>query len=119
MAEVVIGEKNMGSLRLRYNAVEREERGERKSYDTEEEPHQKVRGLKICYIFATIVMGAHLVGFLINECYGTARLIPYVMLADTIRGNGCVCNDENGGCVPKEEKYPRNRYQNGSSRCTR
>ena len=41
-------------------------------------------------------MGAHLVGFLINECYGTARLIPYVMLADTIRGNGCVCKDRNG-----------------------
>ena len=56
-------------------------------------------------------MGSHLVGFLINECYGTARLIPYVMLADTIRGNGCVCNDGNGttrwlctkrGKIPKE-----------------
>ena len=45
---------------------------------------------------ARIVMGTHLVGFLINECYGTARLIPYVMLADTIRGNGCVCDDRNG-----------------------
>ena len=43
-----------------------------------------------------IVMGAHLVGFFINECYGTARLIPYVMLADTVRGNGCVCDDGNG-----------------------
>ena len=58
-------------------------KGRPKSYGTEKN-------------IARIVMGAHLIGFLINECYGTARLISYVMLADTIRGNGCLGEDGNG-----------------------
>ena len=38
-------------------------------------------------------MGTRLVGFLIHEAYNSARLIPYVMLADTKRGNGCLGED--------------------------
>ena len=60
---------------------------------------------------ARIVMGTHLIGFLIKECYSTARLIPYVMLVNTIRRNGCLGEDRNGttrwlctkkGQIPKE-----------------
>ena len=45
---------------------------------------------------ARIVMGAHLLGFLIKECYNSARLIPYLMLADTKRRNRYLGEDRDG-----------------------
>ena len=41
-------------------------------------------------------MGVHLVSFLIHEAYHSARFIPFVMLADTKRGNGCLGEDRDG-----------------------
>ena len=96
MAEVVIGEKTWD--RFDYDITLWSDRGKgrakivryrRRASSKDPRTHNSLH-------IARIVMGAHLVGFLINECYGTARLIPYVMLADTIRGNGCVCDDGNG-----------------------
>ena len=96
MAEVVIGKKTWN--RFDYDITLWSDRGKgrakivryrRRASSKDPRTHNSLH-------IARIVMGAHLVGFLINECYGTARLIPYVMLADTIRGNGCVCKDGNG-----------------------
>ena len=96
MAKVVIGEKTWN--RFDYDIMLWSDRGKgrakivryrRRASSKDPRTHNSLH-------IARIVMGAHLVGFLINECYGTARLIPYVMLADTIRGNGCVCEDRNG-----------------------
>ena len=96
MAKVVIGEKTWD--RFDYDITLWSDRGkgrakivryQRRASSKDERTHNSLH-------IARIVMGSHLVGFLMNECYGTARLIPYVMLADTLRGNGCVCNDENG-----------------------
>ena len=96
MAEVVIGEKTWN--RFDYDITLWSDRGKgrvkivwyrRRASSKDPRTHNSLH-------IARIVMGAHLVGFLINECYGTARLIPYVMLADTIRRNGCVCEDGNG-----------------------
>ena len=96
MAEVVIGEKTWD--RFDYDITLWSDRGKgrakivryrRRASSKDPRTHNSLH-------IARIVMGAHLVGFLINEFYGTARLIPYVMLADTIRGNGCVCDDGNG-----------------------
>ena len=96
MAEVVIGEKTWD--RFDYDITLWSNRGKgrakivrywRRASSKDPRTHNSLH-------IARIVMGAHLVGFLINECYSTARLIPYVMLADTIRGNGCVCDDGNG-----------------------
>ena len=96
MAEVVIGEKM--SDRFNYDITLWSDRGKgrakivqyrRRASSKDERSHNSLH-------IARIVMGAHLIGFLINKCYGTARLIPYVMLADTIRGNGCLGEDGNG-----------------------
>ena len=96
MAEVVIGKKTWD--RFNYDITLWSDRGKgrvkivqyrRRASSKDERTHNSLH-------IARIVMGSHLVGFLMNECYGTARLIPYVMLANTIRGNGCVCDDENG-----------------------
>ena len=110
MAEVVIGEKTWD--RFDYDIMLWSDRGKgrakivryRRASSKDERSHNSLH-------IARIVMGAHLIGFLINKCYGTARLIPYVMLADTIRGNGCLGEDGNGttrwlcmkkGQIPKE-----------------
>ena len=45
---------------------------------------------------ARIVIGTHLVGFLIHEAYHSARFIPFVMLADTKRGNSWLGEDGDG-----------------------
>ena len=37
-----------------------------------------------------VVMGNHLIGFLINNFYGCGRCIPYPMLSVTKNGNGCL-----------------------------
>ena len=96
MAEVVIGEKTWD--RFDYDITLWSDRGKgrvkivryrRRASSKDPRTHNSLH-------IARIVMGAHLVGFLINECYGTARLIPYVMLANTIRGNGYVCDNGNG-----------------------
>ena len=96
MAEVVIGEKMWDHFD--YDIMLWSDRGKgrakiiryrRRASSKDEWSHNSLH-------IARIVMGAHLIGFLINECYGTARLIPYVMLADTIRGNGCLGEDGNG-----------------------
>ena len=96
MAEVVIGEKSWDHFD--YDITLWSDRGkgrmkivqyQRRVLSKDERTHNSLH-------IARIVMGAHLVGFLINECYGTARLIIYVMLADTVRGNGCVGEDGNG-----------------------
>ena len=42
---------------------------------------------------ARIVMDTWLVGFLIHKAYNSERFIPYVMLADTKRGNSCLGED--------------------------
>ena len=39
------------------------------------------------------MMGAWLIGFLIHKAYNSARLIPYVMLADAKQGNRCLGED--------------------------
>ena len=96
MAKVVIGEKTWD--RFDYDIMLWSHRGKgrpkivryrRRASSKDPRTHNSLH-------IARIIMGSHLVGFLINKCYGTAGLIPYVMLADTIRGNGCVCDDGNG-----------------------
>ena len=96
MAEVVIGEKTWDHFD--YDIMLCSDRGKgrakiipyrRRASSKDERSHNSLH-------ISRIVMGTHLIGFLINECYGTARLIPYVMLANTIRGNGCLGEDGNG-----------------------
>ena len=96
MAKVVIGKKTWN--RFDYDITLWSDRGkgrvkiiryQRRASSKDPRTHNSLH-------ITRIVMGAHLVEFLINECYGTTRLIPYVMLANTIRGNGCVCDDGNG-----------------------
>ena len=50
MAEVVIGEKTWDRFDYDILCGVIEERGERKSYHTEDEPHRKMRGPTIRYI---------------------------------------------------------------------
>ena len=122
MAKVVIGEKMWD--RFDYDITLWSDRGKgrakivwyrRRASSKDERSH-------ISLHIARIVMGAHLIGFLINECYGTARLIPYMMLANTIRGNGCLGEDwewyNEVVVYEKRTNTLRKRYQNGSSRCT-
>ena len=96
MANVVIGEKTWDSFYYditlwgdKGKETAKIVRYQRRASSKDERTHNSLH-------IARILMGSHLVGFLINECYGTARLIPYVMLANTIRGNGSVCHDKNG-----------------------
>ena len=45
---------------------------------------------------ARIVMGRRVVTFIIQNFYKGARFIPYLMLAVTERGNGCLGTEEDG-----------------------
>ena len=45
---------------------------------------------------ARIVMGRRVVTFIIQNFYKGARFIPYLMLAVTQRGNGCLGTEEDG-----------------------
>ena len=96
MAKVVIGEKTWDHFD--YEIMLWSDRGKgrakikqyrRRASSKDEWSHNSLH-------IARIVMGVNLIGFLINECYGTAQLIPYSMLANTIRGNGCFGEDGNG-----------------------
>ena len=104
MTEVVIGEKMWDHFD--YNIMLWNDRGKgrakiiwyrRRASSKDERSHNSLH-------IARIVMGAHLIGFLINKCYGTARLIPYVMLANTIRGNGCLGEDRYDEVVVYEKR---------------
>ena len=96
MAKVVIGEKTWDHFDYDIMLWSNREKGRAKIIRYRRRASLKDEQSHNLLHIARIVMGTHLIGFLINECYGTARLIPYVMLADTIRGNGCLGEDGNG-----------------------
>ena len=50
-------------------------------------------------------MGKQLVGFLIWNCYGSGRLIPYWVMTATRRGNGCLQKD------PKNDRWCSRRFK--------
>ena len=96
MEEVVIGDKTWG--RYDYNITLWSNRGKgraqivqyrRRAVSKDQQSHNALH-------IARIVMGAHLVGFLIHEAYHSVRFIPFVMLADTKRGNSCLGEDGDG-----------------------
>ena len=93
MEEVVIGQKMLG--RFDYDITLWSDRGKgraqivqyrRRVASKDKRSHNTIHT-------ARIVMGVWLVSFLKHEAYNSARLIPYVMLADTKRGNGCLGED--------------------------
>ena len=96
MKEQVIGEKMWGHLN--FNITLWSDRGKgraqivqyrRRAASQDKRSHNAIH-------IARIVMGARLIGFLIHESYQSARFIPYIMLADTERGNGCLGEDGDG-----------------------
>ena len=93
MEEVVIGEKTWG--RFDYDITLWSDRGKgraqivqyrRRVASKDEQSHNAIH-------ITRIVMGARLISFLIHKAYNSARLIPYVMLVDTKRLNGCLGED--------------------------
>ena len=93
MVEVVIGQKTWG--RFDYDITLWSDRGKgraqivqyrRRVASKDERSHNAIH-------IARIVMGTWLVSFLIHKACNSARLILYVMLADTKRGNGCLGED--------------------------
>ena len=93
MEEVVIGEKMWGHFN--YAVTLWSDRGigraqivqyRRRTVPKDERSYNAIH-------IARIVMGTRLVGFLIHKAYNSARLILYVMLADTKRGNSCLGED--------------------------
>ena len=93
MEEVVIGQKTWGHFD--YDITLWSDRGKgraqivqyrRRAASKDERSHNAIH-------IARIVMGARFIGFLIHAAYNSARLIPYVMLADTKQGNGCLGED--------------------------
>ena len=83
MEEVVFGEKMWGCFDYDITLWSNKGKGRaqivqyrRRAASKDKRSHNPIHIIRI-------VMGARLVGFLINEAYSSARLIPYVMLADT------------------------------------
>ena len=93
MEEVVIGEKTWG--RFDYDIMLWSNRGKGRAQIVQyrRRAASKDKWSHNALHITRIVMGARLIGFLIHEAYSSARLIPYVMLADTKRGNGCLGED--------------------------
>ena len=93
MEEVVIGQKTWGHFDYDITLWSNRGKGRAQIVQYRRRAASKDKRSHNAIHIARIVMGAWLVGFLIHEAYNSARLILYVMLADTKRGNGCLGED--------------------------
>ena len=96
MDKIVIGEKTWGCFDYDITRWSDRGKGRAQIIQYRRRAVSKDKHSHIAIHIARIVMGSHLVGFLIKEAYNSARFIPYIMLADTKRGNSCLGEDGDG-----------------------